>query len=66
MTLSVGGTIVVEANGKIQWARISNAPTIYYGVAATETAGANGSVIFDRIQTSGTNIQVRCILNAVE
>lgn len=59
MTLSVGGTVVVEANGKVQWARISGAPTLYYNVATTRLVSDTNSLT--NIETTGTTI--RCAAN---
>lgn len=56
MTYSVNGTVVINANTKIAWARISNAPTIYYGPGAT-LINTTASSQFVGIGTTGTNIR---------
>lgn len=42
MTYSIGGTTVIEANGKIQWSKVL-APSMYFGVSNTVALTANNS-----------------------
>jgi hypothetical protein len=56
MTYSVGGTVVINANGHLVWAQVVGAPTIYYG-AATTLANTTSGFWLTKIETTGTNIR---------